>query len=535
MPRPSKKRRHGYPPPNNPSSANPIHHKRQPAKKLHSSSNPTHRTPNSPTPIHKTLNSSAVALLPADPHTQTPVAKRPTFASYLDTPNLPPKIGLLCEILAKTHTLSVEERLEETGVRVTQEDVEEVLKLSYGFPGPSVKFFRWAGRQLNDVHSPYAWNLLVDLLGKNCFFDAMWDAISAMAKERLLSLATFASVFSSYVVANRVKEAISTFECMSQYGCPRDIVALNSLLSAICRDGKTADAVEFLRVAKVKIRPDPDTYAILLEGLENEGNVDCARQVFSEMVIEIGWDPNNVPAYDSFLNTLLKGPDGIREAVKVFETLKNRRCYPGISFFRLALDECVKKCDSRGADTLWQAMVGRIGCQPDTSMYNLVISLHCRDGNVDLAKRMFDEMVYNGAFPNSQTYNMVFKLLIKDRKLKEASALFTEMVKNECVPELANCDIAVRIFLDFGDPYFAIKVWKCMIENYHSGLEDTGNLLVVGLRDLNRVPEAVKYAEDMIARGMKLDFSTLSKLKQDLFRARKEYVYNELLRKWKAL
>ncbi|KAB2611809.1 pentatricopeptide repeat-containing protein [Pyrus ussuriensis x Pyrus communis] len=508
--RTSNKRRHGYPPPHNPSSPNPNHHKRQPSKKLHSSSNPIHRIP-------QPLFTKPTILQPQL------FSKRPTFASYLDTPDLPPKIKLLCEILAKTRTISVEERLEETGVRVTQEDVEEVLKLSYGYPSPSVKFFRWAGRQLNDLHSPYAWNLVVDLLGKNCFFDAMWDAISVMAKERLLSLAIFASVFSSYVVASRVKEAISTFECMSQYGCPRDIVALNSPLSAICRDGKAVDAVEFLRVAKVSITPDPDTYTILLEGLENEGSVDCARQ-----------DPNDVPAYDSFLNTLLKGPDGIRKVVKFFETLEDRRCYPGINFFRLALDECVKKGDAWGADTLWQAMTERNGFRPDTSMYSTVISLHCHDGNVDLAKRMLDEMVYDGAFPNSQIYNMVFKFLIKDRKLKEASALFTKMVKNECVPELANCGTAVRIFLDFGDPYFAIKVWKCMIENYHSNLEDTGNLLVVGLRDLNRVPEAVKYAEDMIARGIKLEFSTLSKLKQNLFQARKENVYNELLRKWKA-
>ena len=29
----------------------------------------------------------------------------------------------------------------------------------------------------------------------------------------------------------------------------------------------------------------------------------------------------------------------------------------------------------------------------------------------------------------------------------------------------------------------AIKIWKCMIENYDSDLEETGNRLVVELRD----------------------------------------------------
>lgn len=73
-----------------------------------------------------------------------------------------------------------------------------------------------------------------------------------------------------------------------------------------------------------------------------------------------------------------------------------------------------------------------------------------------------------------------------------------------------------------------------MIENYKSDLEETGNMLVIGLNEINRVPEAVKYAEDMIDRGIKLNSSTLSKLKQSLAKVRKEFVYDELLRKWKA-
>ncbi|CAK9150627.1 unnamed protein product [Ilex paraguariensis] len=99
---------------------------------------------------------------------------------------------------ANKPSLSVEKVLDDTGIRLSQQDVEEVLKLSYGFPGPAVKFFRWSGHQLNDKHSPYAWNLIVEMLGKNRLFDAMRNAIKSMKDEGLLSLATFAFVFSSY-------------------------------------------------------------------------------------------------------------------------------------------------------------------------------------------------------------------------------------------------------------------------------------------------------------------------------------------------
>ncbi|KAA8547735.1 hypothetical protein F0562_004164 [Nyssa sinensis] len=81
--------------------------------------------------------------------------------------------------------------------------------------------------------------------------------------------------------------------------------------------------------------------------------------------------------------------------------------------------------------------------------------------------------------------------LMKTRKLQEALPVFTEMIKNECVPSHSNCSSAVKLYVDHGDPYMALKVWKCMIKNYNSDLEETGNFLVLGLRENNRVAEAV--------------------------------------------
>lgn len=363
----------------------------------------------------------------------------------------------------------------------------------------------------------------------------MWDAIKSMKKEGLLSLATFASVFSTYVTAGRVREAVVSFEVMENYGCVRDVVALNSLLSAICRDGRTFDAYEYLQVAKKKIvRPDNDTYAILMEGWEGEMNVVSAKETFAEMVIELGWDPGNVPAYDSFLCTLIRGVNGIHEAIKFFDSMRDRRCYPGMRFFKVALDECVKYHDVRTAEFFWEVMVGKTGLQPTTEMYNSMMALYCYHNDTDEAKRMLDDMVYQGAFPNLLSYNLLFRFLIKARKLREASVVFAEMLKNECLPDQPNCDAAIRIYLDNGDPHMAMKVWKCLVENYHKDLEETANVLVAGLHELNRLPEAVKYADDMITRRIKLTSSTLSKLRQSLVKERKEFVYEELLRKWKS-
>ena len=125
--------------------------------------------------------------------------------------------------------------------------------------------------------------------------------LSQCRKEWLLSLATFASVFGSYVISNRTREAIVAFEVMENYDCVRDVIALNSLLSAICRNGRTIDACDYLQIAKNFVWSDVDSYTILMEGWEGEGDngVVGAKETFVEMVIEIGWDLANVLAYDS--------------------------------------------------------------------------------------------------------------------------------------------------------------------------------------------------------------------------------------------
>jgi hypothetical protein len=72
-----------------------------------------------------------------------------------------------------------------------------------------------------------------------------------------------------------------------------------------------------------------------------------------------------------------------------------------------------------------------------------------------------------------------------------------------------------------------------MVENGLPPLEECGNMLVSKLKD-DRLPEACKYAEDMIDRGIKLSSSTLSKLKQCLHKIKKGEIHDHLLKKWKA-
>ena len=73
----------------------------------------------------------------------------------------------------------------------------------------------------------------------------MWDAVRTMNKEGggLVTVATFASIFSSYCASGNLKKAVEAFDVMGKYGVEPDAVALNSLLSSMCRgEGHTSAA-----------------------------------------------------------------------------------------------------------------------------------------------------------------------------------------------------------------------------------------------------------------------------------------------------
>jgi hypothetical protein len=89
------------------------------------------------------------------------------------------------------------------------------------------------------------------------------------------------------------------------------------------------------------------------------------------------------------------------------------------------------------------------------------------------------------------------------------------------------------MYLDTRNWDMGMKVWKCMVENGLPPLEECGNMLVLKLKD-DRLPEACKFAEDMIDQGIKFNSATLKKLKQSLQKIKKVEIHDHLLRKWKA-
>ncbi|KAE8725408.1 putative Auxin-induced protein 5NG4 [Hibiscus syriacus] len=458
------------------------------------------------------------------------------FPTHLDEPDISPTVRTLCDLLTNVSPHDIESALSASGIIPTSDIIQQVLSFSYNQPSSAVKFFRWAGRLVKP--SACAWNLIVDLLGKNQSFEPMWDAMRSMKQEGLLSMSTFVSVFGSYCIAHRFSEATMSFDVMDRYGVEQDVVAVNSLLSAICsEDNQMPVAIEFFDKIKMKIPPDEDTFAILLEGWEREGNLAKARNTFGEMIVKVGWSRKNISSYDAFLTTLVRGSH-VDEALRFLQVMKKNDCLPGLKFFSTTLDILVKQNDSTYVIPLWDTMVDG-GLLPNLIMYNALIGLLCNNNDVHNAFRFLDEMVVHGAFPDSLTYNMIFHCLVRNKMVSEVGKFFVEMIKNEAPPISSNHAAAIKMLLGNDDPEMAIDMWNYMVDNCVSlsTFNESANELLIGLCNLGRLVEVKRFAETMLDRRIKIFDSTMDKLKDAFYKKGRSFrdKYDSLSREWKDM
>ncbi|KAI4312889.1 hypothetical protein MLD38_037680 [Melastoma candidum] len=431
------------------------------------------------------------------------------FPTHEDAPDVSPSARIICELLVRVPPSTLEPALSAAAIFPTPALVEEVLRYSYNYPASAVKFFQWAG--VGRKHAVGCWNLIVDLLGKNQLFEKMWEMLRAMRLEGAVNMAAFESAFGSYCTAKRVEDAVRCFDVLGEYGVEQDVVAVNSLLIAICKEeGMASKAMEFFDRVREKVPPDGETFTVLFERLEIEGDATKAQMLFEEMVLRIGLHPGNVRAYNALLITLMKGSN-LDEALKCLNVMKGKNCLPGLRFFSFAIDILLKKKDSDNAMRVWEVMAGS-GLIPSLVMCNAMVGLLTENKMIDDAFRILDEMPLHGVFPDASTYNMIFSCLIKNKSVRETSGIFEEMIKNEYMPTPSNCAMAISMFFDQDDPEMSVEVWNYMVDNGVRDLDASANELLLGLYSLGRFQELKSFSEDMLDRRVNIYDSTMEKL-----------------------
>ncbi|KAF7829805.1 pentatricopeptide repeat-containing protein [Senna tora] len=436
----------------------------------------------------------------------------------------------LCKVLMSCPTLALDTALNQTGIRVSPDLVENVLERFENAGMVAFRFFEWAEKQRSYSHSIRAYHTTIESLAKIRQYQIMWDLVNAMKKKGMLNVETFCIIMRKYARAQKVEEAVYTFNIMEKYGISPNLAAFNGLLSALCKSKNVRKAQEIFDRTKDRFVPDSKTYSILLEGWGKAPNLPKAREIFREM-IDMGCNPDIV-TYGIMVDILCKA-GRVDEAVEVVKDMDSNSCRPTSFIYSVLVHTYgVEHRIEDAIDTFLE--MERNGVKADVVVYNALVGAFCKVNKFKNAYRVLNEMERKGVTPNSRTYNILISSLIGHEQSDEAYSVFRRMIKS-CQPDADTYTMMIKMFCERNELERALKIWRYMKLKRFVPSMHTFQVLINGLCEKGNVTKACVLLEDMIQKGIRPSGVTFGKLRQLLIKEGREDVLKFLQEKMNLL
>ncbi|KAG5045640.1 hypothetical protein AAZX31_06G111600 [Glycine max] len=436
----------------------------------------------------------------------------------------------VCKVMMTCPTLGLDTALNQTGVRVSPDLVENVLKRFENAGMPAFRFFEWAEKQRGYSHSIRAYHLMIESLAKIRQYQIVWDLVSAMRKKGMLNVETFCIMMRKYARANKVDEAVYTFNVMDKYDVVPNLAAFNGLLSALCKSNNVRKAQEIFDAMKGQFVPDEKSYSILLEGWGKAPNLPRAREVFREMV-EAGCDPD-VVTYGIMVDVLCKA-GRVDEAVEVVKEMDVGNCRPTSFIYSVLVHTYgVEHRIEDAIDTFLE--MAKKGIKADVVAYNALIGAFCKVNKFKNVHRVLKEMESNGVAPNSRTCNVIISSMIGQGQTDRAFRVFCRMIKL-CEPDADTYTMMIKMFCEKNELEMALKIWKYMKSKQFVPSMHTFSALIKGLCEKDNAAKACVVMEEMIEKGIRPSRITFGRLRQLLIKEGREDVLKFLHEKMNLL
>ncbi|CAI9781022.1 unnamed protein product [Fraxinus pennsylvanica] len=245
--------------------------------------------------------------------------------------------------------------------------------------------------------------------------------------------AFLASLIRSYGVAGMFENALKTFDEMNSLGTPRSSLSFNALLTA-CVHSKLFDRVPtyFREIpAKYGFSPDKFSFGILIKAYCEMGSPEIAIEKLSEME-EKGIEVTPV-TFTTILHGLYKTGRSAEAEMFWDERVTKKGCVPDVGAYNVRLMH-IHGGEVEGVTRLIDEM-SNAGIKPDAISYNYLMTCYCKNGMMDEAKKVYDELGSKCCNPNTTTFRtLVFHLCVVPA-IHCPIKVFKESVKLHKIPD----------------------------------------------------------------------------------------------------
>ncbi|KAF8112940.1 hypothetical protein N665_0058s0040 [Sinapis alba] len=223
------------------------------------------------------------------------------------------------------------------------------------------------------------------------------------------------------------EEAEAFFEEMTkEKGLKPDVVTYNSLIDVYCKDREMEKAYKLMdKMREEGETPDVITYTTMIGGLGLIGQPDKAREVLKDMK-EYGCYPD-VPAYNAAIRNYCIARR-LRDADVLVDEMVKKGLSPNATTYNLFFRVLSLANDLGRSWELYERML-KNGCLPNTQSCMFLIKMFKRHEKVDMALRLWGDMVVKGFGSYSLVSDVLLDLLCDLAKVDEAEKCLLEMVE----------------------------------------------------------------------------------------------------------
>lgn len=317
---------------------------------------------------------------------------------------------------------------------------------------------------MSEMTEPNAvtFNILISgYCGEDDFVQALVLLDDCLNLGLIPDLVTVTKVLEVLCNADRVSEAVQVLERVEGVGVAVDAVAYNTLIKGFCRTGKPRLGLGLMKKMEMKgCLSNVETYNLLISGFCDIGMLDSALNLFHDMKTDgVKW---NFATYNLLIRGLCSAgrtQDGLKILEIMDENRRGTECHIGpynSVIYGLYKEDRLNEA----LDFLYK--IG--GLFPKNADRSFRIMGFCKEGKIEDAKMVYDQMIEEGGNPSAIVYAHLIHGFCQKGCVQEAFEVMNEMVGCGYLPVASTLNVLISGFCQQGMVGNASKLLEDMIE-----------------------------------------------------------------------
>ncbi|PKU70849.1 Pentatricopeptide repeat-containing protein [Dendrobium catenatum] len=313
----------------------------------------------------------------------------------------------------------------------------------------------------------YAYNTIIHGFLKLGYVDSAWKLFNQMVERGLeRNVVTYCLMINWYSKNRRVDRAMELLMEMPESGIPPNLQCYTALITSLCMERRLVEVDQlFDKMLNSGIVPDHVMFALLINNLPRGHRAMVVQKTLHAIA--------NIDCKIDLLrvSNLSSCNEGLQRQIEVL------------------LDE-IMKSDAFPIDLI----------------FNVLVSVFCTEGKIDVACTFMEKMVSWGYEPSISTYNFLIRCIYKEGRLDDVGSLVSLIMHHSDLPSsLATYSVKINALCKIGHVDLALEQLDEMI---HKGFDPTVSIydsIIGSLCREGRIRKADMTFNGMLKAGVNPD------------------------------